>query len=272
MPISQSDQLFQLVKSLTKAEKRNFTFYTSRIQDSNTLKYIQLFEIIEKQKDLNDQQILSRLKGVDKNQYSNLKRHLYKQLMISLRMIHIQKKTDIQMREYLDYADILYGKGLYLQSLKILDKAKILAEKIDNDIYQLAILETEKNIESRHITRSGPDFVPELIAKCEEKIESIENLTRLSNIRIFLHSHYVKNGHVKNSKELEDFAHKYKWIREYNATEGLSYPEKIYLYQSMVWYYYICLDFENCLIYAFKLGSLTWKNKRFHISSILIYL
>jgi hypothetical protein len=252
MPISQSDQLFQLVKSLTKAEKRNFTFYTSRIQDADSLKYMQLFEMIDKQKDVNDNLILSKLKGVDKNQYSNLKRHLYKQLMMSLRMIHIQKKTDIQLREYLDYADILYGKGLYLQALKILDKAKILAEKSDNNILHLSIFETEKNIESRHITRSGPEMVPELIAKCDEKIQQIDNIARLSNIRILLHSHYVKNGHVKNVEELNDFKYRYKWLREYNTKEGVAYHEKIYLYQSLVWYYYICLDFENCLVNAEK--------------------
>ena len=139
MAISQSDQLFQLVKSLTKAEKRNFTFYSTRIQEADSLKYIQLFELMDKQKELNDHQILTKLKGIDKVQYSNLKRHLYKQLMTSLRMIHIQKKTDIQVREYLDYVDILYGKGLYLQSLKILDKAKILADKSNNDLLYLAM-------------------------------------------------------------------------------------------------------------------------------------
>ena len=31
MPIAHSDQLFFLVKSLTKAEKRNFTLYTNRM-------------------------------------------------------------------------------------------------------------------------------------------------------------------------------------------------------------------------------------------------
>ena len=252
MPISQSDQLFHLVKSLTKAEKRNFTFYSSRIQDTDSLKYMQLFDIIDKQKDLAENVIFSKLKGVDKNQYSNLKRHLYKQLMVSLRMIHIQKKTDIQLREYLDYVDILYGKGLYLQALKILDKAKQLAEKSDNDILYLAILETEKSIESRHITRSGPDMVLNLISQCDEKIESIDNIARLSNIRILLHSHYVKHGHVKNKAELDDFANRYKWILEYSTSDGVSYHEKIYLYQSLVWYYYICLDFENCLKNAEK--------------------
>lgn len=252
MPISQSDQLFQLVKSLTKAEKRNFTFYTSRIQDTDSLKYMQLFDLIDKQKDLNDNILLSKLRGIDKNQYSNLKRHLYKQLMMSLRMIHIQKKSDIQLREYLDYADILYGKGLYLQALKILDKAKVLADKSDNNILYLSILETEKNIESRHITRSGPEVVNELVEACEEKIQHIDNLARLSNIRILLHSHYVKNGHVKNIEELNDFKHRFKWLREYNTLENIAYHEKIFLYQSLVWYHYICLDFENCLVNAEK--------------------
>ncbi|MBK7806863.1 MAG: hypothetical protein IPJ51_11240 [Saprospiraceae bacterium] len=250
MAISQSDQLFQLVKSLTKAEKRNFTFYSTRIQEADSLKYIQLFELMDKQKELNDHQILTKLKGIDKVQYSNLKRHLYKQLMTSLRMIHIQKKTDIQVREYLDYVDILYGKGLYLQSLKILDKAKILADKSNNDLLYLAILETEKNIESRHITRSGPDIVPDLIAKSEEKIKIIDSTAKLSNIRILLHSHYIKNGHVKNQDELEKFVREYQWVKDYHKKENLTYHEKIYLYQSLVWYYYIILDFENCLIYA----------------------
>ncbi|MBP7643228.1 MAG: hypothetical protein KA767_07805, partial [Saprospiraceae bacterium] len=124
MPISQTDQLFTLIKSLSKAEKRNFTVYANRIQDSDTLKYVQLFELMDKQKDLNEPQILQKLKDTDKSQYSNLKRHLYKQIMISLRMIYIQKKADIEIREYLDFVDILYSKGLYIQSLKLLEKAK----------------------------------------------------------------------------------------------------------------------------------------------------
>ncbi|MBK9735282.1 MAG: hypothetical protein IPO92_10060 [Saprospiraceae bacterium] len=241
MPISQSDQLFNLVKSLTKAEKRNFTFYATRIQDGESLKYIQLFELLDKQKVFKESQILSRLKDSDKTQYSNLKRHLYKQLMVSLRMIHIQKKKDIQVREYLDFVDILYGKGLYIQSLKILDKAKILAEKANNDLLYLAILETEKNIESRHITRSGADIVPALIAKSNDKIKTIESTNKLSNFRILIHSHYIKHGHVKNNAELDDFTQKYHWLKNYQTDDKLSYYEKIYLYQALVWYYYIYL-------------------------------
>ena len=252
MPISQSDQLFQLIKSLTKAEKRNFHLYGSRIQDAETLKYMQLFEWVEKSADCNDQQLMAKMKITDRTQYQNIKRHLYKQLMISLRMIHIHKKSDIEIREYLDFSDILYGKGLYLQSLKILEKAKTLAIASNSDHLALYIVEREKDIESRHITRNGVDKIPELVRISEEKINTLDNITRLSNIRIQLHSHYIKNGHVRDQETREQFIGAYSWIQTFGEEEALAYHEKVYLYQSLVWYYYIILDFEKCLSNAQK--------------------
>lgn len=247
MPISQSEQLFQLVKSLSKSEKRSFTLYASRIQDVDSLKYMQLFDIIDKEKNCTDALIQAKMKKMDKTQYSNLKRHLYKQVMASLRMTHISKKTDIEIREYLDFVDILYGKGLYLQALKILEKAKILAGRSNNELLSLAILETEKNIESRHITRSGPDIIPRLIKQSEEKIQAIDKVIRLSNARILLHGHYIKHGHVKNKEELDTMKKSYHWLENPELDSALSYHEKMYLLQSRVWYYYIVLDFRKCL-------------------------
>jgi len=256
MPISQSDQLFQLIKSLTKAEKRNFHLYGTRIQEADTLKFMQLFEWMEKSAECNDQQLMARMKISDKAQYQNIKRHLYKQLMISLRMIHIHKKTDIEIREYLDFSDILYGKGLYLQSLKILEKAKTLATSSNSDYLLLYIVEREKDIESRHITRNGTEKIPELIRISEEKIRTLDHITRLSNIRIPLHSHYIKNGHVRNSDGRKEFIQAYGWIETFKDEHQLAYQEKVYLYQSQVWYYYIILDFEKCLFYARQLVEL----------------
>ena len=73
-----------------------------------------------------------------KEQLSNLKAHLYKQILISLRLNPSHQNIRIQIREQLDFATILYHKGLYTQSLKILDKAK-----------SLAIANEEKNIATK---------------------------------------------------------------------------------------------------------------------------
>ena len=61
---------------------------------------------------------------VKKAQLSNLKAHLYKQVLISLRLNPLHQNIRVQVREQLDFATILYHKGLYKQSLKILEKAK----------------------------------------------------------------------------------------------------------------------------------------------------
>ena len=44
MPIAKSDQLFQLIKSLDKAEKRNFKLYARRLDSNKNPFFIQVFD------------------------------------------------------------------------------------------------------------------------------------------------------------------------------------------------------------------------------------
>ncbi len=252
MPISQSDQLFKLVKSLTKAEKRNLRLYAKRIQDSDDLKFLQLFDLIDKMDSFDESIVFKKIKGLEKSQFSNLKRHLYKQVLTSLRLIHINRKIHIEIREHIDFAQILYDKGLYLQSLKILGRAKNLAYKVSNEILILEIIEFEKIIESRHITRTGPKKNLELTEEANEIIKTLRNEIKLSNIRMNLHSFYIQGGHVKSQEEYD----KISLFLEQNLPQldfdKMSFREQIFLYQSLVWYNYILLDFERCYSFALK--------------------
>ena len=113
------DNLFVLIKSLTKSEKRQFKLYVGRMDSNEDSKYISLFNLMDKMNNYNEEAILN--KGiVKKQQLSNLKAHLYKQILISLRLNPVLKNVRIQIREQLDFATLLYQKGLYKQSLKVL--------------------------------------------------------------------------------------------------------------------------------------------------------
>ena len=70
------DHLFQLIKTLTKAEKRNFRLYVTRNQDSEDLKFIRLFDVLDKSKDYDESQIFKKVPEIKKEQLSNLKAHL----------------------------------------------------------------------------------------------------------------------------------------------------------------------------------------------------
>lgn len=262
MPISQTDQLFRLVKSLSKAEKRNFTLFSKRIQGTDTLKFLQLFDLLDKQDKLDEGLITKKLKGIDKSQLSNLKRHLYKQIVTSLRMIYIQRDQGIKIREHIDFAKILYMKGLYLQSLKILQMARNMAIKHDQEFLLLEITEEQKFIEARHITRTGPTKNIDLVEASKEGVKRVSNTVLLSNLKIIIHGRYIKNGHVKNKIEYEAVkAYFESEIPDIDLNE-LSFKEKIYYHQSYVWYYYILQDFENCYKSAHSWVNIFKENKK----------
>ncbi len=255
MPISQTDALIQLISTLTKAEKRQFRLYARRNQQGESLKFLDLFNSIEKQKQASDQQIMELLPKMSKTQYANLKRHLYGQIMASLRIIHKSKRANIQVREHIDFAYILYGKGLVHQALKILVMAKREAIRHDLNLMHLTIVEFEKIIETRHITRSGRVKAQELSVSSAAIQERVNNLVSISNLRMELHAAYLKHGHKKNDQERADLRKNYKGRIDGFAQKELGGIEQIYLSQTYVWYHYLQLDFEAC-----KMAAIEWIN------------
>lgn len=263
MPISNYNELFGLVKSMTKAEKRNFNLYAKRIGGDQNMKFLQLFDAIEKQNKEDEVSLIEGLKGIEKQHFSNLKRHLYKQIVTSLRLIHISKDTSIEVREHIDFAKILYGKGLYHQSLKILIRAKRIAEKSSLDLLILEIVEFQKLIEARHITRTGALKNQELIKEAEARFISVHSEVKLSNLKILIHGWYIRNGHIKNEEDYQEVQKFFEENLPPFKLKNLSFQEKIFLFQSFVWYYYTILDFERCYEYAVKWVTLFKENEQY---------
>ena len=253
MPISQTGQLFSLIKSLTKSEKRNFRLYVNRFAEGNSTRYMKLFDLLDKQHELAEAAIFQKLPNLDKGQYSNLKRHLYSQIMVSLEQLHKQKRADLKIRELLNFANILYGKGLYLQALKLLQKAKTTADRHHFDVHFLTILEFEKKIQSRHITRMGAAHSLALVEESERRGDQVADMFRLSNLRLRMHNYYIKHGHVSNADEATAVTALFEThLPPLPAETALGVKERAYLYQSYVWYYFILLNFGACFRYAEK--------------------
>lgn len=122
-----SDTLFQLIHSLEKAEKRHFKLYIKRSSAKEDLKIVQLFDALDKMEEYDESLLLKKLPSITKPQLANLKNHLYKQVLASLRLLKATNTIDLQLTENLDNARILYNKGLKGQALRILEKAKELA-------------------------------------------------------------------------------------------------------------------------------------------------
>ena len=146
MPNRSADELFLLIKTLEKGEKRNFKLYVGRNAATEDLKIITLFDAIDKADVYDEELIIKRNPAIQKQQLSNLKAHLYKQILASLRLIRNEQSIDMQLHEQLDYARMLYNKGLYHQSLKMLQKTKDLAKQFNQMTFWLQVLFFEKKI------------------------------------------------------------------------------------------------------------------------------
>ena len=247
-----SDALFQLVKSLEKAEKRHFKIYIKRSSDKEDLKVVQLFDALDSMDEYDEKIIFKKIESLNKSKLSNLKTHLNKQLLASLRLLKSKDSIDLQLSEHLDNARILYNKGLKLQSLKILEKAKEMArtnQKI-NTLVQLISL--EKKIETLHITRSPTEKTEQLAQESLEVSRHIERVTRLSSLALLLYRWYVLNGHTRNETEENDLRIFFRNYLPSDISKVSGFYENLYLYQSYCWFAFIRQDFLLNYRYARK--------------------
>ena len=243
MPNRSTDALFQLVKSLEKSEKRNFKLYVKRNSSSDDLKIVQLFDALDSMAEYDEELLLKKNKAITKLQLSNIKASLYKELLASIRLLKSEDNIDIQLHEQLDYARILYNKGLYHQSLKLLDKIKERARANNQVSYLIQVLFLEKKIEALHITRSMQDRADTLCNEVEDANKRLTNIGKLSNLALQLYSWYIKHGHARNKND-EEAVQQYfdeHLCVDIKSVEG--FYEKLYLYQSYCWYAFIRQDF-----------------------------
>ncbi|WP_379014631.1 hypothetical protein [Parasediminibacterium paludis] len=247
-----TDILFLLIKSLEKAEKRSFKLYIKRSSAKEDLKIIQLFDALDKLPEYDEKTLLKKLPTIEKPQLANLKTHLYKQILASLRLLKSTENIDLQLNEQLDYARILYNKGLKLQSLKILERVKEIARSHNKFSFLTQVITLEKKIETLHITRSTLEKTAHLAIEAVEVSERISRVTKLSNLALQLYSWYVKNGHARNEEDEVDVRDFFKQNLPPKSEAEAGFYEKLYLYQSYVWYAFIRQDFLMYYRYSQK--------------------
>lgn len=243
MPNRSTDTTFQLVKSLEKSEKRNFKLYMKRNSADSNLKIIQLFDAMDKMDGYEEATLLRKNKSIQKQQLSNLKAHLYRSILSSLRLIKQEDNITIQLNEQMDFARILYNKGLYLQTLKVLDKMKELAKEFEQITYLQQILFFEKKIEGLYITRSIQNRAEKLSIESNAVDEQLSNISKLSNLSLQLYSWYIKNGVARNEAEGDEVKQYFETHIPSNAEKLTGFYEQLYLYQSQCWVSFIRQDY-----------------------------
>lgn len=246
--------MFQLIKSLSKPEKRYFKLYSSRHTLGEKNNYQVLFDAIDKQKSYDETALKKKFaKEAFVKKFSIAKNRLYDAILRSLDAYHANSSIDAQLKRLLHSAEILYKKSLYKQSFKLLRSAKKMAYKYDKHTSLLEIFEWEKRlIEKDHYTKIGEEEMAQIRNEDQLIMDKINIHSQFWNVKSRLFYILGKQGKARTQEELKKFKSIIDETLLEKDDEAL-YFETCYLYYHIYSAYYFGIgDYENCYEYLQK--------------------
>jgi hypothetical protein len=138
-----SDELFSLIKSLNRYEKRHFKAFSDRTQGSAG--YMTLFDAISSMDQYDEKELKAKLKK--RHGPENLKRiksYLQESILRFLEDYYIDYSVEIQIQRYLQRIEVLLEKRLFEMAWKVIAKAEKTALESENYNYLLIILDWKR--------------------------------------------------------------------------------------------------------------------------------
>ncbi len=147
-----TDDLFQLIKSLKQTEKRYFKIFASIHVKGEQNNYVKLFDAIDRQNEYDEKSLLDGFQGETFiKQFAVTKNYLYNFILRSLRSYYSGADAESRIQEETESVKILFGKGLYKKSIKILVKAKALARQYDKYELLFHLIKWENEVNTRFL-------------------------------------------------------------------------------------------------------------------------
>ncbi len=196
-----SEELFIMIKTLTKSEKRFFKL-SSSIQTGEK-NYLKLFEYIEKQEVYDENALKEHFK--DETFIKHLpseKNHLYKLILKALRGFHSDQSPSSKLQEDIRNIEILYEKALYKECNKFIKRGKAFAYKNEKFYYLIDLLAWEKRL-SEEAYESG-NFsidIDKIIKEEGEVLAKLENLAAYHILYSKINAVFRSEGYTKNSEQ-----------------------------------------------------------------------
>lgn len=169
--MSQDKNLFEIIKQMTKNEKRFFKLYTNLHNHSRTPYYVDLFDIFEKMEEFNETALRNKIKKTfpTKN-ISQLKNYLKENIFASLKSFHRKNKEWVNNYEDFTIAKTLILKGFFLDAEKILLRLKEQALAMEHSSF-LIMLNHELHILKARQNQRGIESIKSRIEYCKESIK-----------------------------------------------------------------------------------------------------
>lgn len=142
--MARNSDLFDLIRSLSKTEKRYFRLVASIHSKGETRKYERLFDLIDGQEEYDEEAIRRALAGdpLARN-LAEAKYYLYNTIIKALHLYHLERSKFAQISLLIHQAEILLERKLYGGFIKTIARAKELSVRYEQWHLTIAILRLE---------------------------------------------------------------------------------------------------------------------------------
>ena len=246
-----NEALFDLVKSMSKSEKRYFKLMSSRHTIGEENNYVRIFDHLDKQDSYDEESLFKKFKGeAFLNRFSITKKRLYDHVLSALDSFHSSNSIEAQIHKMLHSADILFERSLYDQSRRILRSAEKLAKKYEKSALMIEVSNKQKRIleTAGYLNVSEADLL-EMSDSEDSNISRMSEYNKIWSVKSQLFTQLAKKGVARSLEESKRYAQICEpllcdYDPDYITTEGR------YLYShTLSAYYYAVADLDKSLEY-----------------------
>jgi tetratricopeptide (TPR) repeat protein len=270
-----SDQVHQLIRSMSKPEKRYFKLFSSRHHAGEENNYQILFDAIDRQAHYDEAKLLNKFRGkAFIHRFSITKNRLYNAILRSLDAYHSNSSLPAQLYRQIHTAEILFHKSLYDQCAKIIEGAKKLAKKHDLYPVLIEISQWEKRIheKSQGDERNDVQALDSISTHVGEILSELHSANELWHVKGKIFHHLYRLGKVRDENETHTFLALLEEVRKISAdrSRGTEMTYQLNHLQSAC--HFGLGEYEKCYPLLEKNLLLIEKNKSHFKSEPSVYL
>ncbi|MFN0204331.1 MAG: hypothetical protein ACKVTZ_22625 [Bacteroidia bacterium] len=188
------EDLFILIKSLSKTEKAYFKKYASIHSSEGKQQYLMLFDLLNEMSVYNESELKKKLQPSGIKQLSVYKNYLYRIILRSQAQYARTHTNNHYLDELLLEIEVLMAKNLFSQCISLIQKAKNIARENENFTSLLKLLQFEiRFIKQSPSVKNWKEMYESVVNEETDALRKLNDIVITRNMNadmfLFLQSH-----------------------------------------------------------------------------------
>lgn len=261
--------LVQLIHSLSKTERRNFSLFVGT--DDNKKAYLKLYNLITKSKGDTERQCRKEFPGQDLNATVN---YLYTVLMKSLIVLNQQAGIEEELTTGIQELKLLFRKGLIDEGFEKLDRLMKIASDFERFEYCIILGKMKLHYLNRyHFGDITEDDLLKQQSHLKKYIQFELNLADHASLYELLNYRFVMHGMARSAKDkekLNDLVFAEMNLAGNPKYQSFNLKKNHLLFQSV--YFMMTGDYKSSMSTFLELNNLFEANRHLWLDSPIYYI